>query len=185
MILSKNKIQKLEPDNLLNDFIREEKLSELLIIVPTNRKIRYLKRDIISQSPNKSVSKLNLHTFASFTAQIFQKSNFGSAGLLSEASAAVLLNKAFKETELKYFSNYKDEIPRGTLDRIKNVITEYKLNGIIPDKIISESNKLEGSEKLKAIDIANVYKNYLSACKDLKAYEVGDIYSEVLSYDSE
>ena len=183
MILSKNKIQKLDPDNLLNDFIREEKLGELLIIVPTNRKIRYLKREIVSQSPKKSASKLNLHTFETFTALIFQKSNFDSVGLLSEASAAVLLNKAFKETELKYFSNYKDEIPRGTLDRIKNVITEYKLNGINPEHILSESNKLEGSEKLKAIDIANVYKNYLSECKDLNAYEVGDIYSEVLSYD--
>ncbi len=69
------------------------------------------------------------------------------------------LIKHFKKTDLKYFSNYKNEIPRGTLDRIKNVITEYKLNGIYPDKILSESNKLEGSEKLKAIDIANVYKN--------------------------
>jgi len=183
MILSKNKIQKLDPDNLLTDFIREENLGELLIIVPTNRKIRYLKREIVSQSPKKSASKLNLHTFETFTAQIFQNNNFASGGLLSEASSAVLLNKSFKETELKYFSNYKDEIPRGTLDRIKNVITEYKLNGITPDKIISESSRLEGSEKLKAIDIANVYKNYLSACKDLKVYEVGDIYSEVLAYD--
>ena len=183
MILSKTNINKLDPDNLLNDFIREERLNELLIIVPTNRKIRYLKREIVSQSPKKSASKLNLHTFETFTSQIFQKNDSGSARLLSDASAAVLLNKSFKETELKYFSNYKDEIPRGTLDRIKNVITEYKLNGITPDKILSESNKLEGSEKLKAIDIANVYKNYLSACKELNVYEVGDIYSEILSYN--
>jgi ATP-dependent helicase/nuclease subunit B len=183
MILSKNKIKKLDPDNLLNDFIREEKLGELLIIVPTNRKIRYLKREIVSQSPKKSASKLNLHTFETFTAQIFQNNNFASSGLLSEASAAVLLNKSFKETELKYFSNYKDEIPHGTLDRIKNVITEYKLNGISPGHILSESNKLEGSEKLKVTDIANVYKNYLFACKELKTYEVGDIYSEVLSFN--
>ena len=185
MILSKNKIQKLDPDNLLNDFIREARLGELLIIVPTNRKIRYLKREIISQSQKKSASKLNLHTFETYTADIFQRACSGSAGLLSDASAAVLLHKSFKETELKYFSNYKDEIPRGTLDRIKNVITEYKLNGITPDKILSESNKLDGSEKLKAIDIANVYKHYLSACKELNVYEVGDVYSEILSYDKE
>ncbi len=183
MILSKTNINKLDPDNLLNDFIREEKLGELLIIVPTNRKIRYLKREIVSQSPKKSASKLNLHTFETFTAQIFQKNDFSSAILLGEASAAVLLNKSFMETELKYFSNYKDEIPRGTLDRIKNVITEYKLNSISPDKILSESNRLEGSEKLKAIDIASVYKNYLSFCSELNVYEVGDVYSEILSYE--
>ncbi|MFZ1517897.1 MAG: PD-(D/E)XK nuclease family protein [Ignavibacteriaceae bacterium] len=183
MILSKNKINKLDADSLINDFIKDEKLNELLLIVPTNRKIRYLKREIVSKSPNKSASKLNLHTFATFAEQIFQKNNFDSVRLLSEASSAVLLNKAFKETELKYFSNYRDEIPRGTLERIKNVITEYKLNGISSDQLLKESKKLEGSEKLKAIDIANVYHNFQLACNGLKVYEVGDIYSEVLSYD--
>ena len=43
MILSKNKIQKLDVESLLNDFIAQDKLNELLIIVPTNRKIRRLK----------------------------------------------------------------------------------------------------------------------------------------------
>jgi ATP-dependent helicase/nuclease subunit B len=183
MILSKSKIQKLDIDNLINDFIREEKLQELLIIVPTNRKIRYLKRELISNSPNKSVSNLNLHTFETFTKSIFSKNNFDRERFLSDATAAVLLNKSFKETKLNYFSNYKNEIPRGTLDRIKNVISEYKLNGISPEQVLSESNKLDGSEKLKAVDIANVYKNYLKACKELSLYEVGDIYSEILLFD--
>ncbi len=183
MILSKNKIERIDPDNLISDFINQEKLGEIVLIVPTNRKIRYLKRQLISQSPGTSVSKLNLHTFETFTTQIFQKNDLDSFKTISEASSAVLLSKSFKKTELKYFSNYKTEIPRGTLDRIKNVITQYKLNGISPDQIISESKKLEGSEKLKATDIANVYKNYLAYCKELNVYETGDVYSEVLRLD--
>ena len=183
MILSKNKIKRIDPDNLINEFISQHKLGELLIIVPTNRKIRYLKREIVSLSPGRSVSKINLHTFETFTTQIFQSNDFDTFKTLSEASSAVLLSKSFKRAKLKYFSNYKNEIPRGTLDRIKNVITQYKLNGISPDQIISESKKLEGSEKLKAIDIANVYKNYLEYCKELNVYETGDIYSEVLLKD--
>ncbi len=183
MILSKNKIERLDPDNLINDFISKAKLGEILIIVPTNRKIRYLKRELVSQSPGKSVSKINLHTFETFTTQLFQTNDFDSFKTLSEASSAVLLSKSFKKTELKYFSNYKNEIPRGTLDRIKNVITQYKLNGISPEQILSEAKKLEGSEKLKATDIANVYKNYLAYCKELNVYETGDVYSEVLLLD--
>ena len=183
MILSKNKIGRLDPENLINDFINQSKLGEILIIVPTNRKIRYLKRELVLQSPGKSVSKINLHTFETFTSQIFQTNDFDSFKTLSEASSAVLLSKSFKKTELKYFSNYKNEIPRGTLDRIKNVITQYKLNGISPEQIISEAKKLEGSEKLKATDIANVYKNYLVYCKELNVYETGDVYSEVLRLD--
>ena len=66
MILSKNKIQKLDVESLLNDFIAQDKLNELLIIVPTNRKIRYLKRELISKSPNKALTKLNLYTLSSF-----------------------------------------------------------------------------------------------------------------------
>ena len=138
MILSKNKIKRIDPDNLINEFISQHKLGELLIIVPTNRKIRYLKREIVSLSPGRSISKINLHTFETFTTQIFQSNDFDTFKTLSEASSAVLLSKSFKRAKLKYFSNYKNEIPRGTLDRIKNVITQYKLNGISPDHIISE-----------------------------------------------
>jgi len=183
MILSKNKIERLDADRLINEFISQEKLDEVLIIVPTNRKVRYLKRELISQSPGKSVSKINLHTFETFVTEIFKTSDIDSFKTLSEASSAVLLSKAFKKTELKYFSNYRNEIPRGTLDRIKNVITQYKLNGITPEQINYESDKLEGSEKLKAIDIASVYKNYLEFCKELNVYETGDIYKQVLLMD--
>jgi ATP-dependent helicase/nuclease subunit B len=180
MILSKNNIDRIDPDSLINDFIEQDRLGELLIIVPTNRKIRYLKRELIKRSPGKSLSKINLHTFETFTTHISQTNDFDKFKTLSEAASAVLLSKAFKKTDLNYFSNYKNEVPRGTLDRIKNVITQYKLNGILPAQLILESKKLESSEKLKAIDIANVYENYLQFCKELNVYETGDIYSEVL-----
>lgn len=179
MILSKSNIKSLNLDLMIDEYIQQKKLSELLIIVPTNRKIRYLKRELISLSPGQSATGLNLYTIGTFTTKLFESNNFGAANVLSDASAAVLLNKSFKETELKYFSNYKGEIPRGTLDRIKNVISEYKRNGISPEDLISESENLTGSEKLKALDIAGIYKNYLHNCYLLKAFEIGDIYSEL------
>ena len=183
MILSKNKINSINLDKLLDQHVVAERLSEILIIVPTNRKIRYLKRDLISSSPHKATSKLNLHTLGTLSTKIFEAGNFHSGKVLNESSAAVLLNKSFLETELKYFSNYKDGIPRGTLDRIKNVISEYKRHGISPQKILKESEKLTGSEKLKAIDISHIYENYNASCKKLEAYEIGDIYSNILALD--
>lgn len=181
MILSKSKIQSVNLDELINEYVLQDKLDELLIIVPTNRKIRYLKRELISSSPKKSVTKLFLYTLGTFATKIFQSDNFSSAKVLSDAAAAVLLNKSFNETELKYFSNYQGEIPRGTLDRIKNVISEYKRNGISPEQIILESNQLTGSEELKARDIANIYQNYLYNCKKLNVFEIGDIYLSILN----
>ena len=47
MILSKSKIQSINLDQLINNHIQQNRLDELLIIVPTNRKIRYLKRELI------------------------------------------------------------------------------------------------------------------------------------------
>lgn len=184
MILSKSKIKKLDIDSFINNFIMQKKLDELLIIVPTNRKIRYLKRELISNSPKKSASKLNLYTLETFTKSIFNQDSFSGLKTPSEAAAAVLLNKAFKETNLKYFSNYKDEIPKGTLERVKNVISQYKLNGITSKQLIIEADKLDGSEKLKAIDIANVYNKYLADCSELKLYELGDIYAETIKLNN-
>lgn len=181
MILSKNKIKSINIDLEINNYIANSRLDELLIIVPTNRRIRYLKRELITFSPDQSVSKLNLFTLGTFATEMFQQEKFSSAKVLTDASAAVLLNKSFKETNLKYFSNYKNEIPRGTLDRVKNVISEYKKNGISPEKILNTSKKLSGSEEQKAWDIASIYKKYLDNCLKVKAYEIGDIYLSVLN----
>ncbi len=97
---------------------------------------------------------------------------------LSEAASTVLIKESSEELNLKYFAAYTSGIPFGTLDKIKNVISEYKKNGISPDKLLKEAQLLERSEHLKAIDVASIYKLYLEKCKKLSALEIGDIYSE-------
>jgi ATP-dependent helicase/nuclease subunit B len=183
VILSKTKTDGIDPDLLIDEYIQQQKLNQVLIIVPTNRKIRYLKRELITASPNKAVSLMHLYTLSTYTAKLFFENDLKRNKVLGEASGAVLLNRAFAETDLKYFSSYIDGIPSGTLDRIKNVINKYKLNGIKPEQLIEESHKLSGSEKLKAVDIANVYNKYLQLCVNLNVYEDGDVYSELLKFD--
>src|SRR5690606_25850318 len=101
--------------------------------------------------------------------------------LLSEGAAAILLKQSFQETDLKYFSAYKNEIPPGTLSKIKNVISEYKKHGITPDKLRAESESLTGSEKIKALDIAQLYETYNKKCYDLQVHEIGDVYAGLTS----
>ncbi|MGB5892870.1 MAG: PD-(D/E)XK nuclease family protein, partial [Ignavibacteriaceae bacterium] len=84
-------------------------------------------------------------------------------------------------TKLKYFSNYRDEIPFGTLERVKNVISEYKRHRITPELLMKESIKLSGSEKNKAEDISNIYNRYQSKFDELGAMEIGDVYNELLN----
>ena len=107
--------------------------------------------------------------------------NSKSISLLNETIASVLLKHSFRECKLNYFSSYKDEIPAGTLERVQNVISEYKRHGITPEQLEKEAAHLEKAEALKAKDIINVYRVYAQKCHQLKTGEIGDLYSELIS----
>jgi ATP-dependent helicase/nuclease subunit B len=191
MILTKCRIDSVDLDQKIDDKIQNKQLNELLIIVPTNRKVRYLKKGIISSSPGQSAGKINLETIGTFAANLFfSGSGNGGTGLrrskiLSEAASSVLLKQSFQECSPKYFENNKD-IPSGTLERIKNVISEYKKNGITPANLKRESFSLRGAEKIKAEDISDIYDKYQKKCDELGVKEVGDIYRELIQLpDSE
>ncbi len=183
MILTKNKIKHADSDKLIFDKVSSHKLNELVIVVPTNRKVRYLKREIINASPGKTTTQINLDTISTLSVKLFDKSRPFEAKSLSDAAAVVLLSQVFSETTLKYFSSYKNEIPRGTLEMVRNVISEYKQHGISPEDIITESESLLGSEKLKATDISNIYSLYQQQLIKLKAFELGDIYKFLIKLD--
>jgi ATP-dependent helicase/nuclease subunit B len=183
MILTKQKIKEVDLDEKINDKIKNRKLHGLLLIVPTNRKIRYLKRELIpisSKTGSGGVQNLNLETIGSFATSVFYGDNSAKNNILSDASSALLLKQSFQEVKLKYFSHYKDEIPFGTLERVKNVISEYKRNGISPAGIIKETKGLNTSEKLKAEDISNIYEVYQRKCEQLNVKEIGDVYSGLI-----
>jgi len=181
MILTKENILKIDLNFLIEQKINSAKLNELLIIVPTNRKLRQLQREIITRSPNGSASQINIETLGSFVVKSLAFNNFKSISLLNETMASVLLKHSFKECKLNYFSSYKDEIPAGTLERVQNVISEYKRHGITPEQLEKETEHLEKAEALKAKDIINVYKIYSQKCQQLKTGEIGDLYSELIS----
>lgn len=184
MILTKENITSINISEIIDSKIKSNLLETLLVIVPTNRKLRQLKKDIIRNFNGRSVIKINIETLTTITTKLL---NFHKPFIsLSEAAASVLIKQSAEEIKLNYFAAYSAGIPFGTLDKIKNVIAEYKRHGITPEILLKESDKLEGGEKSKAIDIAAIYKLYLKKCKALSAYEIGDIYQGLLNFkDSE
>jgi ATP-dependent helicase/nuclease subunit B len=185
MILTKTKTEFADIDQIIYDKVNSSRLNELLIVVPTNRKIRYLKRDIISNSPERTISQLNLDTLATLSVKLFDASRDFYAVFISDSAAVVLLSQAFSTVKLEYFSNYKNEVPRGTLELLRNVISEYKKHGISPENLFNQSDSLLGSEKLKAKDISRIYAEYQKNTKELNAFELGDIYNHVISLEDE
>jgi len=180
MILSKNPIKSIDLDFETDIRIKSNRLDEILFIVPTNRKMRYLKKELISLSTNEAVSSINIETIGTFSAKIFFGEQKSKQKVLSESAAAVLLRQSFQEANTKYFSAYHDDIPYGTLERVRNVISEYKRHGITPELLKQESKKLKSSDKLKAEDIAAIYSIYQKKIKELDVNETGDIYEGVL-----
>jgi ATP-dependent helicase/nuclease subunit B len=178
MILTKQKIDRFDIDFLINDKLSKNAISEVLIIVPTKRKIRYLTRELISLSPGKSLSGLKIETIGSFAEKLLTEIE-GRVNLISEEAAVLLLNHSFNRVKLKYFSQYKNQIPFGTLERVKNVISEYKRHGISSERLKKEAENLSGSEKLKAFDIAYVYDDYQRTLLGNNFRETGDVYSSL------
>lgn len=178
MILTKKKIVEVNIDSLIKNKITSGKIGEFLLIVPTNRKARFLKKEIISNVPNSSTDGLNVETIKTLSIELL-KHNLPFFQL-SEALSVVLIRQSAIEIKARYLVHYNRDIPFGTLDKIKNVITEYKRHGITPNILRDESKKLDSAEQSKALDIADIYENYLIKCEKVKAYEIGDIYRKLL-----
>ena len=179
MILTKGKSNEINFDNFIENRIHSGRLDSLLILVPTNRKLRDLKKKIIDYYSSKPVSRIHIETLTTLSTNLLIQ-NRGFIPL-SEAAASVLIKETTEELDLAYFESYSRGIPFGSLDRIKNVISEYKRHGITPSDIISESERLSKGEMAKALDISKIYTLYSKKCEELKAYELGDIYQSLLN----
>ncbi len=177
MIYTREKISSVNIDEIVHQKIVAGRTDELLVVVPTNRKLRDMKKKFITAAPGQTLSQIHLDTFTTFASNILtQHSPFIE---LSDAAAKAMIKESASEITPVYFRFYGSSMPEGTLDRIRNVISKYKKHGMTPDLLKAESDKLEKSEKLKAIDIANIYEKYLHKCKSLEAYEIGDVYNAV------
>ena len=180
MILTKSDITQINIELEIQKKVDSEKLEEILIIVPTNRKARSLTKVLVSSTKSKSTGKINIETLSTFTEKVLKfHKNFVP---LSEAVSTVLINRTARNLKprLKYFKLYHDGIPNGTLERIKNLISEIKREGLTPQDLVNDLEYLSQSDRNKAEDVSLIYSEFLQKCNELSAFEVGDIYREVL-----
>jgi len=183
MIYTKKNLKSLDYSSMVEEVIRSAKPQTTLFVVPTNRLARNLKKRIISEIPGSSISTINIETLTTLSMKLLEEKM--TYRELSDAGASVLLKHIASNISLRYFRNYKESFPDGTLDRIRNVIGEYKEHGITPELLRKEAETLERSEKLKAQDIADIYEKYNEKISSLKVYELGDIYANLNRLENE
>ena len=106
MILSKENIKSIDLDSLINDKIKSDDLESFLLIVPTNRKLRTLKKEIITLVPKQVTTNINIETLSTLTKKILEQTiQFHE---LSEEASAVFIEQSSQNIEMKYFTSLKD-----------------------------------------------------------------------------
>lgn len=181
MILTKEKIKEINIDELINKYLIEGIIEKILFIVPTNRKSRQLKKELLNYVKNKTAQKIKIETLETISEKLLQKNLIFHK--ISEAASFVFIKQAISKVKLNYYSIFKDEIPQGTLEEIRNFILELKRNGITPDKLETDTQINEESEILKAKDISAIYTEYNNICRKINAFDIGDIYENLINLD--
>ncbi len=174
MIFATKKFTNEEIEKLISFENSEEKL----FVVPTNRKARALKKELLYLGK----LEFKIETLTTLTYKLLSKVK--TFQLLDDTTRGYLLRRATKELQPVYFTKFEgDAFPKGTLDKISSVISEYKRYGITPDKLLEEVKDagLEEAEINKATDIARIYENFNQYSRKLGVLELGDIYSELFN----
>jgi ATP-dependent helicase/nuclease subunit B len=182
MILSKINLQNCNVENLIRNKIENGKSNEILLIVPTNRKVRFLTNQLLDLSKNKALIETQIHTLSTLSIKLFEELFPDEYFILDDATAVIKLNKIINETELKYFPK-GEEIYHGILLEIKNVISELKLSGVTSKILQSELELVDGSEKNKLVDLIKIFNKYNLECKNHNLFELGDIYEHLINVD--
>ncbi|MFA4923946.1 MAG: 3'-5' exonuclease, partial [Ignavibacteriaceae bacterium] len=177
MILTNKKSFSDSLFKVIEEKILHGQANEVLHLVPTNRKVRALKKEIIDKTPAQAVSVLPIETIFTLAEKLFSVEK--SLSIASEAASSVLLKKAFQKNQLEYFRSFSKTIPQGSLDRIKNLFSEYKRNGITSEYLLRDLEKSDGTEKQKLSELAKVYDSYCELFRQLELYDIGDVIHEV------
>lgn len=141
--------------------IARTQTKELLLVVPTKRRIRHLTREIVEREP-RALAAPPIFTVELLAARIFQAA-FPNLRIVDEPVLTLLFHQAILSSheKLTYFTRQRGlHIPQGTFERIVHAIRKLKEVGIYPDALTEEAADDDADEQPKLHDIATIYSAY-------------------------
>ncbi|HUI64973.1 MAG TPA: PD-(D/E)XK nuclease family protein [Bacteroidota bacterium] len=145
------------------------------MIVPTKRRVRYLTREILRLSPGAVAPALPLHTLESLCRDLYGALDHRRP-VIGGAVRTLMFDRAVRSVapELRYFSSRggSAQIPRGTFDRLIDVITRLKESGIYQEFLEEELAASSDDERPKLTDVARIYGAYE---RELQAFGAEDL----------
>jgi len=159
--------------------VRRSRMDGCLVVVPTKRRIRHLTREIMRLSPGAVAPALPLHTMESLCRALYAALP-GAGPVVGGPQRTLLFHRAVGSTggDLRFFSlrGGSPALPRGTFDRLIDVITALKESGIYHDVLADELALSGVRERPKLSDVAAVYAAYERELAALGAEDLEGIY---------
>jgi ATP-dependent helicase/nuclease subunit B len=150
---------------------------DLIIVLPTKRRIRHLTREVIrSVGP---VTALPFHTLESLARLVYTALE-GTPRLMGGSVQTLLYDAAVKDVvaELRYFKvrGPEKQLFRGTFEKIIDVLNALKESGVYPPMLREEAAAASAEEVQKLQDMAAIYEAYERQLVTLNADDVAGMY---------
>jgi ATP-dependent helicase/nuclease subunit B len=137
-----------------------------LVIVPTNRRVRHLTRELVTRMPGGVGTHPNLHTLETLARTMFGEM-YPRTRVVRGVTQALLYRKAVQTAGplFRYFTLRSGAFPlqRGTFDTVTAVINRQKETGVTPDVLADELAIAEPDELQKLADVIEISRAYETA----------------------
>ena len=167
-------------DVILDAAIAHDALQSLLLLVPTGRRVRLLKRTIVREvfrRTGKPVAEANVFTLENFVKLCAERTMGNrSPRLVSEAMTAALMEEASEKARqnLTFFTsggNRYQAISPAVLERLQSIILGLKEDGITPQSLRADvdARNEHVTDPRRLADIATLYESYEAVLGDTLA----------------
>ncbi len=164
--------------------IELKKFNSFIYIVPTRRKVRFLTRELLELTPNKTIPQLNIFTIGDLAVKIFQEV-LESWNPITTSIQYFLIKKIISESTLTYFQTKGKYIHNGVIELIISVISRLKELGISEEDFKQQIENIETRKKPKLQDISHIYSEYQKLLRRLLLYDLGEIYLIINKYNQD
>ncbi|MCX8009724.1 MAG: exodeoxyribonuclease V subunit gamma, partial [Ignavibacteria bacterium] len=182
-LYSKNIVKDHNPFEVIRRKIIEGKYDSFVYIVPTKRKQRYLQRELIESSKNKTLPSLNIFTIGTFAERIFNLI-YPSHREISSALQSVIIKQIVSNIDLDFFHKFKKHISTGVVETIISIIGRLKEIGFNNISFKKNIEEFSGYNRIKLNDISKIFDAYQDYLNQLRMYDIGEIYSKLTELNS-
>ena len=155
---------------------------DILIVVPTKRRIRHLTREVIRAESGGALGPLPFHTLESL-ARVVYTAMANPRPIVVGPMQTLLYHNAVKArgSSLRYFRVRRGDVPlyRGTFEKIVDVITHLKESGVYPDLLEEETGAAPLDEREKLRDVTSIYTAYEEALEAIHGVDAAGVYKHL------